>query len=40
MVFNSLLMLFLVLFGFIIYIILLGNPVEDISLFLLCLVGL
>ena len=38
MVFNSLLMLFLVLFGFIIYIILLGNPVEDVSLFLLCLV--
>jgi heme exporter protein B len=38
MIFNSLLMLFLVIFGFLIYITLLGNPVEDIYLFLLCLV--
>jgi len=33
-IFNSLLMLFLVVVGFIIYAILLGNPVEDISLFI------
>lgn len=36
-IFNCLLMLFLVLFGFVIYIILLGNPVEDIPLFLFTL---
>lgn len=37
MIFNSLLMLFLVLMGFVIYIILLGNPVDDVPLFLLTL---
>lgn len=36
-IFNCLLMLFLVLFGFVIYIILLGNPVEDIPLFMFTL---
>ena len=36
-IFNSLLMLFLVLVGFVIYIILLGNPVEDVSLFIFSL---
>lgn len=36
-IFNCLLMLFLVLVGFVIYIILLGNPVEDIPLFLFIL---
>lgn len=33
-IFNCVLMLFLVLVGFIIYIILLGNPVEDLPLFI------
>jgi heme exporter protein B len=37
--FNSLLMLFLVLTGFMIYIILLGNPVADIGLFILTLLS-
>ena len=37
MIFNSLLMLFLVVVGFIIYIILLGNPVEDILMFFFAL---
>ena len=36
-IFNCLLMLFLVIMGFVIYIILLGNPVEDIPLFLFTL---
>jgi heme exporter protein B len=36
-VFNSLLMLFLVLAGFLIYLILLGNPVEDLGLFIFTL---
>jgi len=36
-IFNSLLMLFLVLVGFVIYIILLGNPVEDVPLFIFSL---
>ena len=36
--FNSLLMLFLVFVGFLIYILLLGNPVEDIFLFIVNLV--
>ncbi|NJN27905.1 MAG: ABC transporter permease [Cyclobacteriaceae bacterium] len=37
MVFNSCLMLFLVMMGFVIYIILLGNPVGDLPMFLLAL---
>jgi len=37
-IFNTLLMIFLVLIGFIIYIILLGNPVEDLFLFLVTLI--
>ena len=36
-IFNCLLMLFLVLVGFVIYIILLGNPVADIPLFMFTL---
>ncbi len=36
--FNSLLMSFLVLAGFVIYIILLGNPVEDLSLYIFNLI--
>ena len=35
--FNCILMLFLVISGFIIYIILMGNPVEDVGLFILSL---
>lgn len=35
--FNCILMLFLVLAGFIIYIILMGNPVEDVGLFIFSL---
>jgi len=34
-IFNTLLMVFLVVFGFIIYIILLGNPVNDLILFII-----
>jgi heme exporter protein B len=37
-IFNTLLMIFLVTTGFIIYVILLGNPVEDMFLFLVNLV--
>lgn len=36
-IFNCLLMLFLVILGFVIYIILLGNPVEDIPMFMFTL---
>lgn len=36
-IFNCVLMLFLVLIGFVIYILLLGNPVEDIPLFMFTL---
>ena len=38
LIFNCLLMLFLVLVGFVVYILLLGNPVEDMALFILILV--
>jgi len=38
MLFNCLLMIFLVLCGFVIYIVLLGNPVEDLLLFIVSLI--
>jgi len=38
LIFNCLLMLFLVMVGFVVYILLLGNPVEDMALFILILV--